>query len=531
MSPTGHARSDAWGLALVLLGALVLRAPLAARAPSPGIADPTYYYNVARGLADGRGFEVDFIWQFHRPPADVTHETNYYPPLAAVLAAGGMATAGRSVGAALIAPVVFGAIVLPLFAWALAGAAGLQGGGRLFAAAVVASVPEFVLNAVRTDTTIYFVPFAGLSLWGMGAWLAAPAATRAWWWMAMAGATAGLAYLTRLDGLLLVPTCLVVVALAAREVTGRNRGVRLGAALLAFLVPLLAVIAPWLARNHLVLGTMFPVRLGQTMFVTEVLDLFTYGRTFTLQSYLDWGIGNITGKIAFEALGNAKMMVVLLAAFAPFVLAGLAMLAGRLVPERPRLVVLLPAVVFLAGVFAYYTALVPFLSQSGSFKKAVMTLVPFGAVVGAWAVQVMVPAVRVRAVLQAAVSALLVFQALDLVRSDFRRIDEYETMLAPTRAALDALPDSNGDGRVVLMTQDPFQWNYYGYAAVMLPNDDRNKILQAATRYAVDYVVFPADRAALDAVQFGEEDDPRLQPVWRHPRTGMAIYRLSPAAP
>ncbi|MCL4846253.1 MAG: glycosyltransferase family 39 protein [Acidobacteria bacterium] len=526
MSPLGHVRSDAWGLALVLLGALVLRVPLAARAPSPGIADPTYYYNVARSLADGRGFEVDFLWQFHQPPADVTHQTNYYPPLAAVLVAGGMATAGRSVGAALIAPVVFGAVVLPLFAWALAGVAGLQGGGRLFAAAAVASMPEFVLNAVRTDTTIFFVPFAGLSLLGLGAWLAAPEAPRGRWWMAMAGLAAGLAYLTRLDGLLLVPTALVVLAVAARRVAGRSRWLSLGTALVAFLVPLLAVTAPWLVRNHLVLGTMFPVRLGQTMFVTEVLDLFTYGRTFTLQSYLDWGLGNITGKVTFEALGNAKMMVVLLAAFAPFVLAGLGMLAGRLVPERPRLVVLLPAVVFLAGAFAYYTALVPLLSQSGSFKKAVMTLVPFGAVVGAWAVQVMVPAARGRAVLQAAVSALLVFQALDLVRSDFRRIEEYEAMLAPTRAALDTLPDSNGDGRVVVMTQDPFQWNYYGYAAVMLPNDDRDTIVEAARRYAVDYFVFPADRAALDAVQHGEEDDPRLQRVWRNARTGMAIYRL-----
>jgi hypothetical protein len=37
---------------------------------------------------------------------------------------------------------------------------------------------------------------------------------------------------------------------------------------------------------------------------------------------------------------------------------------------------------------------------------------------------------------------------------------------------------------------------------------------------------FPADRPALDPVQYGEKEDPRLRLAWCDPRTGIALYRL-----
>ena len=518
---------EAWWLSLLLLAAFLLRLPLALLAPSPGIADPTYYFNLATNLAGGRGLTDDLIWHFHHLPADVTHPSDYYPPLTAILCAAAMRVGGGSLAVTLVPSVVLGALALPLLAYLVAVTLGLERGTGLFAAAVVASLPELVLNSVRTDTTILFAALAGLSLWWMGGWLAAPADGRAARRLALAGAAAGLAYLTRLDAVLLPATLLVTFAVAAWR---KSPGVRVRE-LLWFAAPMLAVAAPWLIRNRIVLGTVFPIELGRTMFVTNVLDLFSSGGTFTLASYLAWGPDNILGKIAFEALGNAKMVILLLAAFAPIVLAAVALRVARPRSEPGRWLPLLPAGVFLSGVFVYYSAFAPFLSQSGSFKKAAMALLPFAAVAGAWALEELVPNARARLALAAAVVAVLVFQAVDLVRTDFRRTAAYEAMLAPARAAITALGDANGDGRLVVMTQDPFELAYHGMKAVMIPNDDRDTILAVASRYAVDYLLFPADRPALDPVQYGEEEDPRLRLAWHDPRSGMALYQFSPPHP
>ena len=519
----GNGRTAA-GLAAVLFGALALRLVLTAFAPSPGIADPSYYFDLAENIARGRGLTDDLIWQFHRPPADVTHPADYYPPLTALLCAGAMHLGGVSLPTALAPFALLGALALPLLAYLIGGAVGLGTGSRLFATAVVATLPELVLNSVRTDTTVVFAVLVGLSLLWLGDWLAAPAGPRPTPVLAAAGAAAGFAYLTRLDALVLPVSFLVTFVAISRA---QSVGVRVRH-LLCFAAPMLAVTAPWLVRNWLVLGTAFPVELGRTMFVTSVLDLFSYGGTFTLSSYLAWGPRNILGKIAFEALGNVKMAIVLLAAFAPAALAAAPLLASRPPAERRRLLVLAPAGVFFIGVFAYYTVFAPFLSQSVSFKKAAIAVLPFVVVAGVRALESVVQSPRARFALGASVVAIVLFQALDLVRSDFRRVAAYEAMLAPTRAAVSALGDANGDGRTVVMTQDPFAWASHGVPAVMLPNDDRNTIFAVAARYAVDYLVFPADRQALDPVQLGEEDDPRLRLAWEHRPTGMALYRPLP---
>ncbi len=44
--------------------ALVVRALTASLFPEPAYPDSYYYVNVARELASGGGFQVDFIWNF-----------------------------------------------------------------------------------------------------------------------------------------------------------------------------------------------------------------------------------------------------------------------------------------------------------------------------------------------------------------------------------------------------------------------------------------------------------------------------------
>ena len=92
---------------LLLVAGLLLRLGLALLATHPGLFDPNHYYNLARNLVDGRGFVIDYIWQYHQSPADVTHPIDYWMPLAAVWPAISMRVLGGSLLAALLPNILF----------------------------------------------------------------------------------------------------------------------------------------------------------------------------------------------------------------------------------------------------------------------------------------------------------------------------------------------------------------------------------------------------------------------------------------
>ena len=508
----------------IMFLAFALRLALATQAPTPGIADPTHYYNLGRNLAAGRGFVIDYIWQYHTPPADVTHPDDYWMPLAAILAALPMRLFGPSLLASLLPAMLFGAILLPLLSYSIGRQLDLSPDGCLFAAAATAFTPELVLNSVRTDTTIFYVSFAGTALLAMHHALASDTARRRDRWLLCAGALAGLAYLTRQDGLLLLPTFLLSLAMF------RWAGVRpaSGTAVLRlagwFAAPWLLVVGPWLVRNQVTFGTPFTGKVTRTLFVTTFIDQFTYGRELSLRTYLSWGIDNIVDKIAFEGAANVKMMVVLLSVMSPAVCVGI----GRLGMDRAgrrMLPPFLPAGLFLLVLFAFYTVLAPFHSQGGSFKKSAMTLIPLAMAVGAWAVGKYVSPAMARRAFVGALVSLLAFHGVDLVRTDFLAAARYDRSVRRIVEALRLQGDANGDGRIVVMSQDPYQFNLHGIHGLMFPSDDRPTIFAVADRYHVDYFVLPAARPALDPITEGRETDPHLRLLWEDSRQGPYVYR------
>src|SRR5690606_8514226 len=103
----------------------------------------------------------------------------------------------------------------------------------------------------------------------------------------LAGLTAGLAHLTRADGLLFIGLALLFCLLAAKQHSRWWLGALLSLAGYA------VVMTPWFW--HLWRTTGSPLAAGgtQTMFLTQYDDVFAYGRAFTLEHYLAWGIGNI----------------------------------------------------------------------------------------------------------------------------------------------------------------------------------------------------------------------------------------------
>ena len=497
---------------LILAAGFSVRLALAGAAPHPGIADPNHYYNLAQSLRAGRGFVIDYIWQYHHPPADVTHPIDHWMPLTAVWPAAAQRLLGDSLFAALLPSVVAGAF-LPLMAFHIAGLIGAPWGLRLFALAATAFTPELILNSLRTDTTIFYAWFAG------GALLALyHGAARRPAFYALGGALAGLAHLTRQDGLLLLPA-FVVAALVLR--------VRWRYALL-FPAAWLLVMAPWLVRNMAVLGEPLPSGAARSMFLTTIIDQYSYAGTFSLQTYLNWGVSNILGKWAFEGAASARLMCALPGAVvAAMAVIGLGALLYRRDCERLRL--LTPPLAFLGALLGFYTFVVPFMSQGGSFKKSYMALLPFVIALGAWAVARCLTTRAVQAALAALTCAMLLADGLVLVKNDFALTAGYLADMQAVAGVLRATGDANGDGEIIVMAEDPFILNYLGFRALMTPNDDLDTTLFVAQRYGVDYLLMPTDRAALRPIFIGKRSDPRLTLAATVPGQAIALYRVSSA--
>jgi hypothetical protein len=496
--------------AFILVTGFLVRLALAAFAPHPGISDPNHYFNLARNLAAGRGFVIDYIWQYHRPPEAVTHPEDYWMPLPAVWPAIGMTLLGNSLLAALIPSVILGSL-LPALAYAIASVAHMERPVRLMAMASVVFLPELVLNSARTDTTISYVLFIGLATlcFYVGMRLRPPL-------LLLAGVFGGLGQLSRQDGALLAPAMAVAVLIFWRVGRYPIPWRWLIALPAAWIVTLL----PWLWRNYTLFGELLPSGAGHTLFMTSFNDQFTYGRELNLEHYLAWGWQNILGNIAFQTLANVKTLYTVLDITLPItVLLGL----GRMITQRDRdrLALLLTPLLFVLALFVFYSFITPFHTMGGSFKKSYMSIIPYLGVASAWGIASFIQPRQVAYTVAALSAVFMLLNAIELTRADFRQADQYNRSIVSLSAALHDLGDRNGDDRITVMTQDPFLLNYHGFPALMIPSDDRDMILEAAYRYQVDYIILPAARPALDPLYDGLERDPRLPMAGRSGRYQM----------
>ncbi|MGQ9909463.1 MAG: glycosyltransferase family 39 protein [Candidatus Flexifilum sp.] len=486
-------------LAGIVGAALIARLALIAFVVEfPGVADPNHYYNMALNVAAGRGFVIDYIWQYSRPPAAITHPEDHWMPLTSAIAALPLMLGGSGVDAALLGFAAIGALV-PLISYALARQIGLKPGTSLIAAAFSAALPEFVLNSVRTDTTIAAAALVGLCLFAFNRGLRSGRIA----WYGLAGAAAGLTYLTRSDGALLLPMMFagaVVDALAGRgDGRMRARAVGLIAALAAFVVTVL----PWLIRNLTTFGALGSAETDDMFFFTDHLDHYAYGRAFTLSTLLEaqtWG--QIIGKRLFELAAGGQMMIATSDALSAPLIGGTILLlvraARRDADARAHLLGLAPALILALGVTVAYAVFIPYKAQAGSLKKGWLMALPALLPIAAYALQAVIADRRLRFGAAAVIAALLSLNAFQLVRTDQRAALAYLADIERVAAAARALPDTNGDGEIILMTQDPYILAYVGLRTIMYPSEPLTVIHEVARRYGVDYLLMPAARPALD---------------------------------
>lgn len=236
-------------------------------------ASPQARFAILAGVLLALGLAVRVAYVLHTSTYVPRHDAHSYDVLATAIAQGHGWVYGPT---AYIAPgypfylaAIYNLIGVPHGMWtdvrlvqalvatvtiALIGWMALQLAGRgvaLIALAIAAFYVPLVLVGVSLITESLFVP---LLLAATNCALRARVAERRYWWIAAAGVFAGLASLTRGNGLILVPALALVVW------TGRPRFSRqaLGAPVILLIVAALAI-APWTIRNAIVEHEFVPV--------------------------------------------------------------------------------------------------------------------------------------------------------------------------------------------------------------------------------------------------------------------------------
>jgi 4-amino-4-deoxy-L-arabinose transferase-like glycosyltransferase len=507
-------------LLLIILGGFSLRVAALPFVEFMGLNDPNHYYNLALRLLHGEGFTLDYLWHFSLNTESLYTPFEFWQPIAGLLAAGSMWLFGEGVRQAIFPFILFGAL-LPIVSYFAAKQFEVSEESALFVAAATSLLPEFFVNSLHTDTLI---PNA-LFLCTMMIALVKALQTGAWRYVILSGFFAGLAYLTRGDNLLLIP--MLLVTLFCYWMWGKKDILHPNWWRIVFM-PLIALflVSPWLWRNYTVLGQALGAsNLSDLMFYNDFRDHYSYQREFSFETLLaQQGINGIVQKRLFEGMAASKMMVETLTSLLSVAVIGglLSLLHQR---DKKRLLSLAPTLILLGGMAFAYILLAPIANQGGSYKKSYLSLVPMLMPLAAYALDRALPKLAHKRTAMVLTCLLLAQAAGAATLADIRLNNKFLSFIDKVATALETLPDTNGDGEIILMTQDPFVLRYFGFRAVQIPMEDRDTVMEVAARYRVDYIFFPAARPSLDVIQDGSETDSRFVLV-ETIQAGYDLYRL-----
>ena len=318
--------------------ALVVRLLLIWHFPDPAYPDSFYYVDVARSLAAGHGFSVDLVWIFPEVggvlpanPVLPIPSNAHWMPLASLVQVPFLMVFGNVAWASALPFALIGATAAPL-TWAVARDAGARRAVSI-GAGFLTAVPLLSLTyMVQPDNFSLFQPLVVASLW-MGA-RGLKGSPRSF---ALAGLLAGLATLSRNDGLL------VLVALGIAWLWDRWRARRksLGggadhadrrtrpaipmAAALACVGLFVLVMAPWWLRQLAVFGSISPSSTsGRVFFIRDIGEWNSITTPATLDHLLGMGIGPFLATRVGGLVAAVMIFTTLVAGFAlaPFMVVG-----------------------------------------------------------------------------------------------------------------------------------------------------------------------------------------------------------------
>lgn len=256
--------------------------------------DAAYYYSVAENLHSGRGFVIDYTWNYIRgmPQSLPVPSNDYWQPLTSIILGLSFKIFPPSWQAAQLLTTLFGSLLPVLgfwFAFYLVKDLTLASLGGLF----LALQPEMIFESATCDSPVFFSFFGAAGLISLLLGL-----TKSARWLVLVGMLSALSYLTRSDGAVVLLVATVVCLWFWKRDEFRVRGW-----LLCMWGVFAVIVAPWLLRNYLAFGSPFPTGQLKTIFAAKYEYLFsTQPEALTLSNYLSHGFGDLLA-------GKAKALV------------------------------------------------------------------------------------------------------------------------------------------------------------------------------------------------------------------------------
>jgi 4-amino-4-deoxy-L-arabinose transferase-like glycosyltransferase len=503
--------------ALVFLSALAVRVPYALSRPVPLSADAAYYLAVAENIHHGRGLVCDYVWNYLAgvPTSLPIPSNEYWMPGTSIITAAAFAVARSTAPrVAQMASVPLGALLCAVTAWTAGALTGRRSAALLAGAAAVASYylvelnlypDHFMLNAVLVNLSL-------LALWY--AWRG-PAALAI-----LAGALAGLAYLTRTDGALLVIVAIVLAAGLYRR-GERPRAFRLAG---WFVVAFVVIAAPWWTRQTIVFGHPSGANPLRTAFLTDYNDLFRLDQSsLTLRDYLQTNQVVAIAMKAYAVYRSLRLLAKAILLFAPLALAALCFRSLR----RDAL----PWLAYLPLALLVPCVLVPYPTLKGTGWHLLPALIPGLLALGSAAAIRLHDLARSRA-LVAAVWLLIPAAAVS---------PGLWWLFPPSDAkgaALPLYPPVAADA-VRALGPDPSPaltdsaWGLYHAARIpcaQFPTDGVDAALRIADSIGAAYLITRADAPDDIPAMAQIVSHPRFQPLARYPAgdTRLLVYRILP---
>ena len=468
--------------------ALVVRVVLIWHFPDPAYPDSFYYVDVARNLAEGRGLTIDLIWIFPEVggtiPADPTlpiPSNAHWMPLASLVQVPFLALLGPTPWASALPFAVLGALAAPL-TWAMARDAGTRDWVAIVAGVLVAMPLLSVVYMVQPDNFSLYQPLVLAALW-MGA-RGLKGSPRAF---AAAGLFAGLATLSRNDGLL------VLGALGIAFLWDRwlRRAIPWSAAV-ACVALFVLVMAPWWLRQLAVFGSISPsTASGKVFFIRDIGEWNSITIPATLDHLLGMGIGPL---LATRIGGLVAALMIYGTLVGGFVLVPFMVIGGW---ARRRSLDFGPFFLYAGLLFAFSTVVSAIHVPGGTFIHSAVALAPHSYVLALEGIAVAVSWVAARrttwdapTATRAFTGAVVVFAAGAAVVGSAFVHGVWSDSRAKFQQVATALQTAGAPATDRVMSIDAAGTKYWtGHGGVVLVNDPPETIRDVIDAYDIRWLV------------------------------------------
>ena len=521
-------------MALYLL-ALVARFAVAALFPDPAYPDSYYYVDVARQLAAGHGFNVDFIWIFPEVggaipanPVLPIPSNAHWMPLASIVQVPFIWLLGPTAMASAIPFALVGALAAPL-AWKIGRDAGAPNSVSLGAGILTAFPALSFVYMAQPDNFSLYQPLVAGSLWLAGRGLKGRPRD-----FVLAGLLAGVATLSRNDGVLVLAVLIAVVLwdrIRARRASGghpaRPARIPLAAAAGAVVLFVLAV-GPWYARQLAVFGSLSPsTASGRVLYIRDIAEWNSITIPATLDHLLGMGIGPLlmtrVGGLVAAAFIFSILVGVLL--FVPFMVVG----AWR----RRRDAAFGPYLGFAVLLFAFSALISAVHVPGGTFIHSAVALAPHGYVLALEGIVLATAWMASKRRRWDATSAARVFiggavafGVITSVAGAFAVHNNWDGRRERMQSVAVALNDAGAPVSDRVMSIDASGYRYWtGHPGVVLVNDPLDTVEQVARAYGIRWLVLEPDDSVEAAREILVNDN---RPGWVGPpilhRDDVAVY-------